>query len=322
MTLVDKHRGTEWDDIYGNEHIKTVLMRTIKNDTTQHMIFVGRPGCGKTMTALIYASKYLGTPITYKTQHPDFMMWNASDARGIDVIRSRKFKGFFESKCSIPGKKRIIVLDEADGLTPEAQAALRALSENNQDNIIMIMCMNHLEKIKEKALLSRCMVFKFDPEPPEMLKQYFLDVAKKEKVFFADEFAEEIVDDIVNFSEYRGDFRRVINDTLQKLVGIEKPVTKADVPWIYSESYINIIDEILRDPLSAYNIFFSKYQHRYIDPVLFVKQLFMRYRKKKEMSFKLAEIFGTVEMNLKNGGDDLVQTSYLLTAITSESEIY
>lgn len=318
MTLVEKYRGTEWDDIYGNEHIKTVLKRVIKTDNTQHMIFCGRPGCGKTMTARIFATHYLGKPITHKIDHPDYREMNASDERGIDVVRGRKVKSYCQGKSNTPGKKRILFLDEADNLTIDAQRALRAIMENNQDNVIIIMSMNHLERIKEDAILSRCMVFKFDPEPPEMLKSFLLDIASKESISFDDNIADQLVEDIVNFPDYKGDFRRVVNDTLQKLVGIEKPVTMEDIPWIYNESYARIIDNILKDPLTAFSTFMSQYRTRYIDPALFVKQMFKKYRESKEMSFELAKIFAETDMNIKNGGDELVQLSYLLTAIEGD----
>ena len=317
MTLVEKYRSREWSGVYGNKHIITVLKRMIENDTTQHMIFVGRPGCGKTMLARIFASYYLDTTIDYNTDHSDYREMNASDERGIDVVRSRKVKTYCQTRAQ-NGKKRILFLDEADNLTVDAQRALRAIMQNNQNNVIIILSMNHLEMIKEEALLSRCAVFKFDPEPPVELKGYMLEVAGGEGIEFNKKEADEIVEDITNFPDYNGDFRRVINDTIQKLVGIDHPVTKDDIPWIYNESYVKIVDNMMSDLKKAFTIFWAEYRTRYIDCVLFIKQLFNIYRKKQEMSYDLAKVFGTVEMNIKNGGDELIQMSYLLTAIEVE----
>jgi len=317
MTLVEKWRAIDWDGVYGNKWIITVLKRVIENDTTQHMIFVGRPGCGKTMMARIFASKYLGESLSFDSDHPHYREMNASDERGIDVIRSRKVKNFCKTKGP-NGKKRILFLDEADALTPDAQRALRAIMSNNQSKVIIILSLNHLEMIKEDALLSRCMVFKLDPEPPKELENYMLEVAYGEGLTFEPEQVNDIVNDIVNHPEYKGDFRRVINDTIQKLVGIKHPITKDDIPWIYNESYHKLIEIIMDNEKKAFTIFWSEYRKRYIDAVLFIRGLFEKFREYNDMSFEMASIFGTVEMNIKNGGDELVQLSYLLTAIECE----
>lgn len=310
-TLVERYRPRTWDEVYGNEWIKTVLKRWIKNDCPQHMIFAGRPGCGKTTIGRVFASEYFGLYLDFSADHPDYRELNASDERGIDVIRGRKVKKYCQTRSSIPGKKRILYLIEAGNLTIDAQRALRAIMENNQDKVIIIMDMNHLENIKEDALLSRSAVFEFDPQPLEYLAGYFKKIANAEGIKFTND---SIVNDIVNFKVYEGDFRRVINDTLQKLVGINRPVTKKDIPWIYKESYQELIDRILNAAEHANSAFFSEYRKRYINPIIFIRQLFMGFPQ-DQLSFELCKIFAEVEYRLKSGADELIQLSYLLTAI-------
>lgn len=314
-TLVEKYRPRTWDQVYGNEWIKNTLQRILDNGTEQHMLFVGPPGSGKTTIARIFASKYLEADVDFSVDHPDYREMNASDERGIDVVRGRKIKKYCETRGQ-NGKKRILFLDEGDGFTLDAQRALRAIMENNQDKVIIILSLNHINKIKETALLSRCMVFKFDPQPPEIMSDYLKKILYGEGIVLRDN---DIIKDIVNFPEYSGDFRRMINDTVQKLVGIKHDVTKEDLPWIYNESYYDLIDNILKEPKKSITIYFSEYRKRYIDPVIFISQLFKKIRKTgHKLSFSLTKTFAEVEYRLKTGADDLIQMYYLLTVLGVE----
>lgn len=311
MTLVEKYRPKEWEDIIGNKEIITVLKRMIENDTVQHIMLIGPPGTGKTTIARIFASKYLGTVLDHKSDHPDYMEMNGSDARGVDIVK--KLKQYCGTPSQTPGKKRILFIDEAEGYTPDAQRAWRAVMSNNQNNVIIIWAMNHPERIKEEALPSRFAIFKLDPQPPEALGEYLLKVAEAEGITFSDN---KLINDIITYSSYKGNFRFVLNDTLQKLVGINRPVKKEDIPWIYKESYIELIEDIL-DSKDPYSVFFSSYSNRYIEPSLFINQLYKAYIKKNgKMSFELADVFGLVDERCNNGGDELVQIGLLMTALT------
>jgi len=310
MTLVEKYRGKEWDDIEGCEDIKDVLKRMIENDTVQHLLFVGPPGTGKTTMARIFASKYLGEELDFRSDHPDYMEMNGSDARGIDIVKH--LKKYCATPSQTPGKKRILFIDEAEGYTPDAQRAWRATISNNQNGVIIIWAMNHPERIKEDALLSRFAHFKFDPQPPEALGMYLKKIADAEGIKFKDE---QIIYDIMTYAHYNGNFRFIINDTLQKLLGINRPVKKEDVTWIYRESYMELINDMLeaRDP---FTLFFSSYRERYIDTTIFIRQLFDAYMKKNTtIPYEIAKMFGTVDYRCKNGGDELIQICLLLTAL-------
>jgi len=308
MTLVEKYRPSKWEEVVGNEEIIKVLKRLIKNDSLQHMIFYGPPGCGKTTMAYILASEYHGKKISLKTNEREYEELNASDARGIDIVRDH-VKRFANTPSLMSGKKRILFLDEADKLTPDAQGALRAIMEKAQDNCVMILSMNHLRKITETALLSRCMCFRFNPQPASKLAEYLGRVATQEGIIIEG----DILQDIVNHPEYQGDFRRVLNDTLQKLVGLNRKITKNDLPWIYRDSYKSLIDNMKTN--NKYNsLFWDYYRKNSVNLEVFVRELFNSIENK---SFELCKVFAEAEMNLKLGGDEICQLGYLLTAIQS-----
>lgn len=309
LTLVEKYRPDNLDKIEGNDWIKKVLRRMIANGTTQHMIFAGPPGTGKTTTAYAFATEYLDKKINLRTNESGYEELNASDTRGIDVVRGHiKNWAYAESQeRDEDGNKlkKVLVLEEADHLTPDAQAALRVVMEKCQDNCIIILVLNHIEGIKERAILSRCSYFPFDPQPTEVMARYFKGIADKEDIKFSED---EILKDIVSHPEYRGDFRRVVNDTLQKLVGINHKVTKEDLPWIYRDSYKSLIDKMISEKNFVYPYF--SYDKN-INETTFIRQLCESIEMK---NFELAKIFAEVEYRIKNGGDPLVQMSALLTA--------
>ena len=311
LTLVEKYRPYQFKDIIGNEWIITILKRLIENNALQSMLFFGPPGTGKTTMAYVFASEYFGKKISLQSGYKEYTEINGSNERGIDTVRGF-LKQFSMSRSLTRNSrgellKRIIVIDEIDNTTIDFQRAFRVVEEKAQDNCIFIGIGNHKQGIKERALFSRCMTFEFDPQPPQSLGVYFERVAKAEGIEFHNK---QIVRDIITHPEYKGDFRRVINDTLQKLIGIDHKVTKEDLPWIYRDSYLGLIEQMVKEKQYV-DPFFSVYKEKAVNCVLFIRKL-AEY--KPSLSYQLAKVFADVEFRLKSGGDELIQMTYLLTA--------
>lgn len=147
MRLVDKYRPKSFDEIYGQEEALSEIRNVLSRNETEHMLFSGPPGCGKTSTAECIARYKFGDK--WRFHYREF---NASDERGIDMVRN-----VLKRLAFIKGK-RIIFLDEFN-LTEEAQEALRRPLELSKETMFIIST-NNLHKVIE-PIKSRCVLIKF-----------------------------------------------------------------------------------------------------------------------------------------------------------------
>ena len=165
LPWVEKYRPENFDTIISHNHIINVLTNLINNNHLPHIIFYGPPGTGKTTTILAAARKLYGSK--YKSM---ILELNGSDDRGISVVREQikdfssttsKISNIFQSHNSISDVK-LIILDEADSMTFDAQFALRRVIELYTETTRFCLICNYLTKIIP-ALISRCMLFRFAP---------------------------------------------------------------------------------------------------------------------------------------------------------------
>ncbi len=151
---VEKYRPRKLTEYVGNEHLVKKVGSYIKNDDIPHLLLYGKAGTGKTTLARIIVNDILGC---------NFLYINASDESGIDVIR-HNITNFAQTK-SFDGGIKVVILDEADGLTPQAQAALRNTMETYAKYCRFILTANYRHKIIP-ALQSRCQSLNLKPVSP------------------------------------------------------------------------------------------------------------------------------------------------------------
>jgi len=157
---VEKYRPRLLGDVVNQKGIIRRLQQFIKDKSMPHLIFAGPAGTGKTTSALAMVRGLYGRKMAINTT---FLELNASDARGINVIRTY-IKDFAKSKPPSDIPFKILILDEADNMTAPAQQALRRTMEKYTKNCRMVLICNYSNKIIP-PIQSRCVVFRFSLSP-------------------------------------------------------------------------------------------------------------------------------------------------------------
>tara|TARA_Y100000385_G_scaffold263169_1_gene295398 strand:+ start:302 stop:1210 length:909 start_codon:yes stop_codon:yes gene_type:complete len=166
--LVEKYRPTVLQDYVGNEQVKETIQKYLDQNDIQNFIFYGPAGTGKTTLAKLIV----------KNLDCDYLYINASDENGIDTIRD-KVKGF-ASAASWNGIK-VVILDEADFITINGQAALRNVIETFSRSTRFILTCNFVERIID-PIQSRCQVLKIVPPSKSVIAKHLADVMGKESI--------------------------------------------------------------------------------------------------------------------------------------------
>jgi len=305
----EKYRPTTFEEIKGQEEIIAKIKAFVQQKNMPHLLFSGPAGVGKTTLSLVIARQLYG-----EEWRQNFLELNASDERGIDVVRV-KVKDFARTKAIGDVPFKIIYLDESDALTKEAQQALRRTMENYTKTCRFILSCNFSSKILD-PIQSRCAVFRFKPLTKENIYSVIERVVKEEDLEITEE-TKSILFDICD-----GDCRKLEN-ILQSCSVINK---KIDSDLVYSMASVakpkeikEILDLAVKTKfLDSRNRLLSLMLNYGLSGVDIIKQiqkeiwnLDLNDRKKVELMDKCGE----VEFRMTEGSDEYLQLESFLAFV-------
>ena len=241
---VEKYRPKDLSEVVGNVDIIARLQKMIDTGNIPNMIISGMSGIGKTASVICIAKQMLGD------QYQNAVLeLNSSDDRGIKTVREQ-IKAFVNKKV-MDGYQKLIILDEADSMTSEAQKALLSIIEMSSQHTRFIFLCNTSSHIIE-PIQSRCIILRFRPIKANELKARLSEIAKIEHV----EYNEDGLDTLVETSN--GDIRNAINNLQACFYGYQV-VNRANLLKLVDTPHPEIIRETLADLFQHHN-FVSAYQ--------------------------------------------------------------
>jgi replication factor C small subunit len=304
----EKYRPKKLDEVINQKHVVERVKAFVKEKNIPHMLFAGSAGTGKTTVGLCIARELYGD-----AWRQNVLELNASDARGIDVIRGQ-VKDFARTKAIGKVPFKIILMDEADNLTTDAQQALRRTMENFTHTCRFILLCNYSSRIID-PIQSRCAVFRFKTLSEEDVRKYIDRIVKSEKL----EIDESGINAIITIAE--GDLRKVSN-LLQASASLGKKITEDVVYDVASRAKPKDVEEMLQLVLNGK---FKEARDKLHDMILkqglagsdIIREIHRQIFGlpiSEEAKIKLIEKCGDYEFRISEGGNELIQLEALLAS--------
>lgn len=307
MTIwIEKFRPKKFKEIIGQKEIVNRVESMVKQKSMPHLLFAGPAGTGKSTLALVVARELYG-----ESWRDNFLELNASDDRGIDVVRGI-IKDFAKVKSMGNAPFKIIFLDECDSLTKEAQQALRRTMENFTNSTRFILSCNYSSKLID-PIISRCSVFRFKNLEQREIEKLIDGICEKEGLKIDDKGRYAI------FEVSNGDCRKSIN-ILQSCASISNNISEELVYKLVSSISSKDVKNILETVLVGD---FVKARDKLLDLMLknglsgldIIKQIqkeIWSLNIEDKRKVELIDKCGEIEFRMIEGSDEYLQLEALL----------
>ncbi len=296
----EKYRPTTFEEIVLSDINQQILSNIINMKIFPNLLFYGPPGTGKTTTIINLIKKYQET---HKEEGKDFIIHlNASDDRGIDIIRNQ-ISQFVNSKSLFKTGLKFVILDEVDYMTKNAQKALSYLLQNYQDNVRFCLICNYISKI-DTGLQNEFIHLRFNKLPEKHIINYLKKICNKEKIAISNKQIEQI------YKMYIYDIRSMINYIQMNQNKINKIID--------DEVFEKIFSHIQKNTLKKTNSYINNICVKYnIENEKLCKQLFEYIiQNKKFKNDDFSKFLCDVETVLHSGSIDVnILLSYSVTII-------
>ncbi|AET39011.1 replication factor C subunit 3 Ecym_3534 [Eremothecium cymbalariae DBVPG len=320
LPWIEKYRPERLDEVYGQTRVVETVRKFAQEGRLPHLLFYGPPGTGKTSTISALAREIYG-----KNYRKMVLELNASDDRGIDVVRNQ-IKEFASTRQIFSKGFKLIILDEADAMTSAAQNALRRIIERFTKNTRFCILANYAHKLTP-ALLSRCTRFRFQPVPAQSIERCVLNVMAHEHLTLAEDARRALLR-LAN-----GDMRKALNVLQASKATLDNPekdqVTEDTIYECigapHPKDIESLMESILKDDwtTASYTVNKIKTNHglALIDMIEGFVELLEEYELKESTRIELLCKLADIEYAISKGGTDKIQSSATIAAIKFSMEL-
>jgi len=280
---VEKYRPDNFDEIVLDPVNKRIFKNIIKTKYFPNLLFYGPPGTGKTTTIVNLIKEYQGDTNKLSTIH-----LNASDERGIDIIRNQ-INQFVNSKGFYDSKMKFVVLDEVDYMTKNAQLALKYLLQSNCYNIRFCLICNYISKI-DISLKDEFVCMRFNQLPKNEIIGFLENILSKEKILFDSEILNSIQE------HFNSDIRSMINYTQlnQNVYDLKNNILTIETYKMLNELFINQVNT--NEIIDKFNEISIKYNH---DKLYIIKR-YLNYMIKNTKIPNINDFLNNIELLIHN----------------------